>query len=74
MNLGIKGRRAIVNGGSAGLGRGAALALAREGANVFISARSEERLLSTCRELSDLSGSTVTPIIPNGSTAPSSAE
>lgn len=69
MNLGIKGRRAIVNGGSAGLGRGAALALAREGANVFISARSEERLLSTCRELSDLSGRTVTPIIADHATA-----
>ncbi|TAD78120.1 MAG: short-chain dehydrogenase, partial [Sphingomonadales bacterium] len=38
MDLGIAGRRALVNGGSAGMGRGAALALAREGVEVFISA------------------------------------
>ena len=31
MDLGIAGRKAIVNGGSAGMGRGSALALAREG-------------------------------------------
>lgn len=33
MNLGIAGRRALVSGGSAGMGREAALALAREGAD-----------------------------------------
>lgn len=63
MDLGIRARSAIVNGGSAGLGRGAALALAREGVNVFVSARSEERLLAACRELSDLSQTEVTPIV-----------
>ena len=31
MNLGLEGRKAIVNGGSAGMGRSAVLALAREG-------------------------------------------
>src|SRR3546814_8696216 len=31
MDIGIRGRKAIINGGSAGLGYGAALALAREG-------------------------------------------
>ena len=39
MDLGISGRRAIVNGGSAGMGRGSALALAREGVELYISAR-----------------------------------
>jgi len=48
MDLGIRGRRALVNGGSAGMGRGAALALAREGVEVFISARGAERLEQTC--------------------------
>ena len=34
MDLGIAGRRALVCGGSKGLGRAAALALAREGVEV----------------------------------------
>ena len=63
MDLGIRGRKAIVNGGSAGLGRGAALALAREGVELFVSARGEERLLKACDEISRLSGASVTPII-----------
>ena len=44
MDLGISGKTAIVNGGSAGMGKGSALALAREGVNLFISSRGEERL------------------------------
>ena len=31
MDLGIKGKKAIVNGGSSGMGKGAVLALAKEG-------------------------------------------
>jgi 3-oxoacyl-[acyl-carrier protein] reductase len=31
MDLGIKGKKAIINGGSAGMGKGSAIALAREG-------------------------------------------
>ena len=69
MDLGIKGRRAIVNGGSAGLGRGAALALAREGATVFVSARGEERLLKTCREIADITDSDVIPIVADHATS-----
>lgn len=41
MKLGIAGRRAIVCGGSKGLGRACALALAREGAPVTLVARTE---------------------------------
>jgi 3-oxoacyl-[acyl-carrier protein] reductase len=44
MNLGIAGRRAIVCGGSKGLGRACALALAREGAAVTVVARTEATL------------------------------
>jgi len=44
MNLGIAGRRAIVCGGSKGLGRACALALAREGASVTLVARTEATL------------------------------
>ena len=51
MDLGIKGKKAIINGGSAGMGKGSALALAKEGVDLFISARREKRLLETCEEI-----------------------
>lgn len=44
MNLGIAGRQAIVCGGSKGLGRACALALAREGVSVTLVARTEATL------------------------------
>lgn len=62
MDLGIKGRKAIVNGGSAGMGRSAVQALAREGVEVFVSARGEERLLRACREIAAETGATITPV------------
>lgn len=65
MDLGIRGRRALVNGGSAGMGRGAALALAREGCEVFISARGAERLEATCRAIAAETGAKVHPLVAN---------
>ena len=62
MDLGIRGRKAIVNGGSAGMGRSAALSLAREGVDVFVSARREDRLVQACREIADETGAKVVPI------------
>lgn len=62
MDLGIRGRKAIVNGGSAGMGRSAVLALAKEGVDVFVSARTEDRLLQACAEIAAETGATVTPI------------
>ena len=52
MNLGIAGRRALVCGGSKGLGRAAALALSREGAEVTIVARNRARRWTPRRERS----------------------
>ena len=54
MDMGIKGKTAVVTGGSRGLGRQAALALAREGVNVAICARGEDRLNETANELKAL--------------------
>jgi 3-oxoacyl-[acyl-carrier protein] reductase len=51
VDLGIEGRIALVMGGSRGIGRGIAGALAREGARVAISSRSEESLRATAGEI-----------------------
>ncbi|MDG2306118.1 MAG: SDR family oxidoreductase [Candidatus Binatia bacterium] len=69
MDLGIRGRRAIINGGSAGLGKGCAAALAREGVDLVISARGEERLAATAEEISTETGVSVTPVAADHTTA-----
>jgi 3-oxoacyl-[acyl-carrier protein] reductase len=62
MDLGISGRRAIVCGASAGLGRGVATSLAREGVILTLAARGEERLERTAQEISAETGATVAAI------------
>ena len=61
MDLGIRGRRALVNGGSAGMGKAAAFALAREGVDLVIVARNEPRLLATAQEIAAATGVNVLP-------------
>ena len=68
MDLGIRGRKAIVNGGSAGMGRGSVLALAREGCELYVSARRKERLERTCAAIARETGARVTPICADHST------
>ena len=51
MDLGIKGKVALVTGGSRGLGRQSALALAAEGVNIAICARGKDQLNQTAGEL-----------------------
>ena len=51
MNLGIDGKVALVMAASRGIGRGIAVALAREGARVAISSRSAERLEEAAGEV-----------------------
>jgi 3-oxoacyl-[acyl-carrier protein] reductase len=51
MELGLKGKYALVTGGSHGIGRSTALALADEGCNVAICARNEDRILETVDDL-----------------------
>ena len=68
MDLGIRGKKAIINGGSAGMGKGSALALAREGVDLFISSRGEERLQATCEEIKKETGVKVIAIATDHST------
>ena len=51
MDLGIKGKRALVAAASKGLGRGCAMALAEAGVDLVINARGAEALEATAAEL-----------------------
>ena len=59
VDLGITGKVALVTGGSRGLGRQAALTLAREGCQVAICARGTDRLDEVVGELQKLSPTSV---------------
>lgn len=56
MDLGIAGRRALVCAASKGLGRGCAEALAREGVDVTILARTEAEVRHAAAEIGTLAG------------------
>jgi 3-oxoacyl-[acyl-carrier protein] reductase len=56
MDLGLRGRRGVVMGGSRGIGRAIALGLAGEGAHVAICARTETSLRETEAALAALGG------------------
>jgi len=51
MDLGIKGRRAIICAGSKGLGRATAFSLAREGVDLVLFARTQSTLDATADEI-----------------------
>jgi 3-oxoacyl-[acyl-carrier protein] reductase len=56
VDLGLAGKVALVGGGSRGLGRAAALGLAREGARVAIYARNRARLEAAAAEIGEACG------------------
>src|SRR6516162_947003 len=62
MDLGIKGRRAIVCASSRGLGRACAQALAAAGCEVAINGRDEESLKAAAAAISAATGARVIPV------------
>ena len=62
MDLGIKGRTALVCAASKGLGKGCAAALAREGVNLVITARGKDVLEATAEEIRKATGAKVTAV------------
>src|SRR5450756_830477 len=62
MDLGLRGKSAIVCASSKGLGRGCAFSLAREGVNLVITARGKEALERTAQEIRAATGVKVTTV------------
>src|SRR5215510_7579384 len=62
MDLKLKGKTALVTGGSEGIGKGIALALAKEGVDVAICARRKEPLEATAAEISKATGRKIVAI------------
>ena len=62
MDLGIRGRKAIVCAASQGLGYACALALAREGCEIVLNARDEARLQAAARTLHAQTGARVSMV------------
>jgi 3-oxoacyl-[acyl-carrier protein] reductase len=60
MDLGLAGRKALVCAASKGLGKGCAMALAREGVAVTITARGRDTLEATATEIRQATGGEVT--------------
>ena len=68
MDLDIRNKKALMAGGSAGMGRATAERLAEAGAELYISARGEERLIAAANEISGKYGTKVTPVVADSST------
>ena len=62
MDLGIKGRKAIVCAASKGLGKACAVSLARAGAELVINARTQATLEATADEIRKSTGAKVTAV------------
>jgi 3-oxoacyl-[acyl-carrier protein] reductase len=68
MDLGIRGRKAIVCASSQGLGKGCALALAEAGVSLVINGRGGAALEATADEIRRATGAEVTPVAADVST------
>ena len=62
MDLGIKGRKTLIFGASRGLGHACALAVAREGVDVTIVARTQASIDAAAKAIADTTGVRATPV------------
>ena len=62
MDLGLSGKKAVVCAASKGLGRAVAAALAGEGVDLVINARSQDALVTTAENIRAKTGVTVVPV------------
>ncbi len=69
MDLGIRGRKAIVCASSQGLGKGCALALAEAGVSLVINGRNRPILHEAAKEIRQSTGVEVTPVVADISTS-----
>ena len=69
MDLGLRGRKAIVCASSRGLGRGCATHLAREGCEIVVNGRDADALARTASTIRDETGATVHEVAADVSTA-----
>ena len=63
MDLNLKGKKALITGGSRGIGKAIAWELAREGCDIAIAARNAETLAATAAEIASATGRTVHPVV-----------
>lgn len=63
MNLGIRGKIALVGGASRGLGKACAFALAKEGADVAMVARTRDVLERSAAEIAQATGVKASPVV-----------
>lgn len=73
MDLGLRGRAALVGGASSGLGRAAAESLAAEGCRLAIWSRSEESLGTVATDIRERWGVDVAPIVADATEAGAAA-
>lgn len=69
MDLGIKGRKAIVCAASKGLGKACAMSLAKAGVDLVINSRTQETLEATAKEIADATGVSVIAVAADIGTA-----
>ena len=63
MDLQLAGKRALVTGGSRGIGKAVARVLSEEGCDVAIAARDPARLAATAAELGAVTGGRIVPVV-----------